>query len=59
SNNPKMFNKVDYPHPEGPIIAPNSPSLITNETPFNAVVSISSVLKTLLKSVTLIITINF
>ena len=49
SNNPKMFNKVDLPQPEGPMTATNSPSVTYNETPFNAMVSISSVKKLFFK----------
>ena len=47
------------PHPEGPMMATNSPSLISNETPLRAVVSISSVLKILLRFDTLIIIVFF
>src|SRR5574344_516686 len=50
-----MLRSVDLPHPEGPMMATNSPSLISNDTPLRAVVSISSVLKTLLRFDTLII----
>ena len=36
-----MCMSVDFPDPEGPMIATNSPSLIVNETPFNALNSLS------------------
>ena len=35
-----MFSRVDLPQPEGPMMATNSPSLISNDTPLSAVVSI-------------------
>ena len=52
-----MLSKVDLPQPEGPMMATNSPSLISNETPSNAMVSISmsSLRKTFLRFSTLII----
>ena len=50
-----MFSSVDLPQPEGPMMATNSPSLISKLTPFSAVVSISSVRKTLQRLDTLII----
>ena len=39
-----MFSKVDFPQPEGPMMAMNSPFITSILTLFNAVVSISSVL---------------
>ena len=54
-----MFNKVDLPQPEGPMMATNSPSLISNETPFNARVSMSSVRKIFTKFSTLIMMLSF
>ena len=41
-NKPKIFNSVDFPHPEGPMMPINSPSFICVEMPSTAVVSISS-----------------
>ena len=40
---------ADLPQPEGPMMATNSPSLISKDTPLSAVVSISSVRKTLVR----------
>ena len=34
SNKPTIFNKVDFPDPEDPIIETNSPSLICKSIPF-------------------------
>ena len=36
SNNPIMFNNVDFPEPELPTIKTNSPRLMLNETLSNA-----------------------
>lgn len=52
-----MFSKVDLPQPEGPIIATNSPCLISILTLFNAQVSTSSVRKTFCKFSVLIMAI--
>ena len=43
SSNPSIFNKVDLPHPDGPMIATNSPRLISIFTSFKAVVCTFSV----------------
>ena len=55
SNNPKIFNKVDFPHPDGPIIDTNSPSFTSKLILFKAVVSTSSVINILTKLFVLII----
>ena len=55
SSRPRIFSSVDFPQPDGPMMATNSPSLISKETPLRAVVSISSVRKILERLVTLII----
>src|ERR1035437_7177962 len=44
SNAPKICIKVDFPEPDGPIIATNSPSAIVKVIPLNAWNSISPVL---------------
>jgi len=36
SKHPRMFISVDFPDPDGPMIATNSPRSITSETPRNA-----------------------
>ena len=59
SSRPRIFSKVDLPQPEGPMMATNSPSLISNDTPLRAVVSISSVRKILERLDTLIIVLVF
>ena len=41
SRSPRIFNRVDFPHPEGPITATNSPFSIWMFTLFRAKVSIS------------------
>ena len=53
----EVLSKVDLPQPEGPMMATNSPLLISNETPSNAKVWIemSSLTKTFLRFSTLII----
>src|SRR5688500_17088757 len=38
-----MFSKVDLPHPDGPMIARNSPAWMSSETPLRACVSTSLV----------------
>ena len=44
SSAPIMCIRVDFPDPDGPIMATNSPSLTSKETSFKALVSISPVL---------------
>lgn len=55
SSSPRMFSSVDLPHPEGPIIATNSPSSTLNVTLSSAIVSTSSVRNDLLRFSTFII----
>ena len=55
SRSPRMFSSVDLPHPEGPIIATNSPSSTLNVTLSSAIVSTSSVRNDLLRFSTFII----
>ena len=43
SSRPMIFNKVDFPHPEGPIMLRNSPCCTSRFTFSNATVSISFV----------------
>ena len=59
SSSPRMFSSVDLPHPEGPIIATNSPSSTLNVTLSSAIVSTSSVRNDLLRFSTLIIFCSF
>ena len=42
SSAPSMFNNVDFPEPDGPIIDTNSPSAIVRFIPFNALIFPSS-----------------
>ena len=51
-----MLRRVDFPHPDGPITATYSPSFTLRVTLLSAVVSTSSVLKILVKSIVLIMT---
>ena len=54
-----MFISVDLPQPDGPMIATNSPSLISNVALSRAMVSTSSVRKILERFVTVIILFRF
>ena len=38
SISPNIFNNVDLPDPEAPVIETNSPSFISNDIFFNAVI---------------------
>ena len=59
SNKPKMLSNVVFPQPEGPIMATNSPSLISIFTSANAQVSTSSVRKIFWRFSVLIIFLRF
>src|SRR5574344_171289 len=48
SSNPRIFSNVDFPQPDGPIIATNSPCFTSKLTSRSAQVSISSEQKTFL-----------
>jgi hypothetical protein len=39
SRQPSRFMKVDFPEPEGPMTATNSPAAMSSDTPFSAVTS--------------------
>src|SRR5690606_37487405 len=54
SRRPTMFSNVDLPHPEGPMMATNSPSLISRLMLLRAVVSTSSVVYTFSRLTSLI-----
>src|SRR5690606_7099979 len=54
SRRPTIFSSVDLPHPEGPMMATNSPSLISRLMLFKAVVSTSSVVYTFSRLTSLI-----
>src|SRR5690606_16530120 len=54
SSSPMMLSSVDFPQPDGPIIATNSPLFTCMFTLFSAVVSTSSVRNTFESSIVLI-----
>src|SRR5438874_6360529 len=55
SRQPTTFMKVDLPEPDGPMIATNSPSSISSETPRRAWTITSPIVYRLCRSTTLMI----